>query len=166
MFVLKGGPLSVRMTANAKGCKDTKTLDLGLSSGFDPIELELDTLCEGSAYILEADSVHTSEIASISWRKGGTTVTASKYQRIKGTGAERIFVEVKTRFGCTMYDTIDLLAKYKPSIKPLSNDDLCDGKTITSESIDLRDSGLVMNSFKWSNGDTSSKVNLDSGGNY
>lgn len=166
MFVLKGGPLSVRMTANAKGCKDTKTLDLGLSSGFDPIELELDTLCEGSAYILEADSVHTSEIASISCRKGGTTVTASKYQRIKGTGAERIFVEVKTRFGCTMYDTIDLLAKYKPSIKPLSNDDLCDGKTITSESIDLRDSGLVMNSFKWSNGDTSSKVNLDSGGNY
>ncbi len=166
IYVLKGGPLSVRMTTNAKGCKDSKIQDFRLSSSFDPIQLELDTLCEGAAYTLEADSIHNSEITSISWRKGGTTVTTSKYQRIKSAGPERIYVEAKTRFGCTMYDTIDLIAKYKPQIKPLNDDDLCDGKKITYEAIDLRDSGLVMNSFLWSTRDTSASVDLDDGGNY
>jgi len=166
IYVFKGGPFSVRMTSDAKACTDTKIVDLSLSSGFDPVSIKVDSICEGIAYTLEADSVHASEIASISWRKGGTTVTTSKYQRIKRTGPERIFVEAKTRYGCTMYDTVDLLAKYKPAIKPLRDNDLCDGKKITYEAIDLRDSGLVMNTFKWSTGATTDSVDIDDGGNY
>lgn len=166
IFVQKGGLYKIYLATTANNCSEIKLLDISLTSKFDPVILEMDTLCVGESYAIQIDTTHSSEISSVNWYNGTAQDTGLTYRASKAVGKKHIYSEVKTRFGCTMYDTITLIPKYKPQIQPIIDADLCDGKTLTVNAIDLNDSGLVMNIYLWSSGVTASRLVIKDGGQY
>lgn len=65
-------------------------------------------------------------------------------------------------------DTADFFIRedLAPKLKPIYGDTLCDGDYLTITAIDLNDSGYIPRKFKWSDGITSAKRNIQSSGNW
>jgi len=165
LVMKKAGPVNLSAKAQYSKCA-TEVIDKFQAS--EQFDLNLrDTLwCWGTIFKIGLDSIPNSKIAKHEWQLGKRVVAKDIYQGAKNWGTEVLTLKATDNSGCVHYDTMELTAKYKPQVSPLSDTLHCGTRTLRFKAIDLKDSGLVQNEYLWSNGVTTSELLTDSTNNY
>jgi hypothetical protein len=159
MVFYESGDYVLRLTRGEGNCKEIKEKSIGANKHFKLIEKADTLVCFGTRFSLTIDSASYTFVSSYKWKYDGRTQTGKIFDDTVTSGLKHLIVEVVGISGCHLRDSIQMQSIYSPLVNDINDTVICETTQLSLNARNARDSGIVLNTFLWSNGDSGSAFN-------
>ncbi|MDQ1266689.1 MAG: hypothetical protein QG635_1841, partial [Bacteroidota bacterium] len=149
IYISKSCQYTVIIT-NQFGCSDSGSVEVEEEIPPKPKISGGLRFCRGESVILSADKEYDSYL----WQDGSTS------KEIAAGKAGRYILRAGSQSGCYGWDSVDVEELELPEVNIIGDTSLCRGQSVTLSAV------LDFESYKWSNGERSKDIVIESAGEY